>query len=564
MSKSDVDQYILDVLSGDQVACKSVRQAVERQVRDLTSSENKDFPYYYDEKTAAAICDYFPAALRHSIGRHAGMRFELEPWQKFCISSIFGWKRRDNHCRRFRRVYWSMGRKNGKSSIAAGIAMLMASIDINPYTNDAEARAQVILAATKKEQAEKVVMAECIRMREQSPLIKEGSIYQNKIIRFGHNGGNISCVGSDRPFDGLSPVLCVLDETHSWRKVHQPFFSTMQTGSGSRAQPIILTVTTAGDDRSAIWLEQVGYAKQVLEQSVDDDSLFVACYEMDEKDDPLDPDLWIKANPNLGVSVSAEFLEQQAKQAASSVTAMNRFKRYHANVLVSSSEHIFDIEQFSKCSGELSDWREADAVSFGVDLGGRDDLCAVAAIARFSTSQNEADGTPVYRYESKTQAYISTNTRRDLRDKPFCDFIDDGRIVITPSPIADLQADLMKDYWELAGVDVAIDPYQAQQFGEQCSQQGLTIASMAQTTAHFHSPISIFRQACADGNFRHDDDVLLKWCLSNAVAVRDRSDRYMLDKASSSQKIDPLVAMLMALARATVAPVRGKGDWYVT
>ena len=134
---------------------------------------------------------------------------------------------------------------------------------------------------------------------------------------------------------------------------------------------------------------------------------------------------------------------------------MNRFKRYHANVLVSSTEHIFDMEHFAKCSGELSDWREADAVSFGVDLGGRDDLCAYAAVARFETDKSETDGTPIYRYESKTQAYISVNTKRDLREKPFCDFIDDGRIRITPSPIADLQADLMKDYWDLNGTDLA-------------------------------------------------------------------------------------------------------------
>ena len=394
---SEADAYIKDVLDGKVTVCRSVRLAVEREVRDRANSKNKDFPYYYDEEIANAICSYFPVALNHSIGKHAGSPFYLEPWQQWCISSVFGWKRKDNHCRRFRRVYWSMGRKNGKSSIAAGIAMLMASIDINPYTNDAEARAQVILAATKREQSEKVIMAECCRMREQSPLIKEGSVYQNKIIRFNHNGGNISCVGSDRPFDGLNPVLCVLDETHAWRKIHQPFYSTMQTGSGSRAQPIILTVTTAGDDRSHIWLEEVNYAKQVLEQAVDDDSLFVACYELDDKDDPLDPNVWIKANPNLGVSVSEEFLEQQAKQAATSVTAMNRFKRYHCNVLVSSTEHIFDLEHFSKCSGKLADWSQADAVSFGVDLGGRDDLCAYSSVARFETNESEDDGTPIYR-----------------------------------------------------------------------------------------------------------------------------------------------------------------------
>jgi phage terminase large subunit-like protein len=147
---------------------------------------------------------------------------------------------------------------------------------------------------------------------------------------------------------------------------------------------------------------------------------------------------------------------------------------------------------------------------------------------------------------------------------PFVDWVASGLIKVTDSPITDLQADFVNDYWDNYCIDCAIDPYQAQQFGEQVSQQGVVIATMAQTTAHFNEPIADFRQAMSDGRFTHDGNPLLRWCLTNAVAVRDRQDRWMLDKSNSSSKIDPLVAMLMAYRRAMVAPGRGDGNVFIT
>jgi phage terminase large subunit-like protein len=136
-------------------------------------------------------------------------------------------------------------------------------------------------------------------------------------------------------------------------------------------------------------------------------------------------------------------------------------------------------------------------------------------------------------------------------------------IKVTNSPITDLQADFVDNYWGYYASDAAIDPYQAQQFGEQVEQEGVVIAAMPQTTRHFNEPISEFRQALADGRFTHDGSPLLRWCLSNAVAVRDRSDRWMMDKASSSQKIDPLIALLMAFSRAMHAKGRSNGDVFI-
>jgi phage terminase large subunit-like protein len=558
------ERYIQRVQNHDIIAGKYIKLAVDRHVRDLTCQSTEDFPYYFDEKIAEGICKFFPAALRHSIGEHAGQRFTVEDWQAFFLASLFGWQRDDGRGRRFRQAFFTVARKNGKSTLAAGIAMYMAAIDFNPVSNEPESRSQIILAATKKEQAEKVIFAECLRMRHQSKLLKTSSTVANKVITFNHNGGNIQCVGSDRPYDGLNPQMVSLDETHAFSNPHRKFYNTMVTGSGSRVQPLLMTTTTAGDDQSHIWLEQIGFCKNILERTVNEETMLPIIYELDEDDDPLDEDNWIKANPNLGVSITKDFLRAQSKPCKTSTTALNRFKRYHANVLVSSTERIFSLEDFDSCRGTLSDWKQADCVAAGIDLGGRDDLAAYALVARFRTGEYKDDDTPIYRYEAKTVSYIARNTRRDLTAMPFVDWVANGLIKVTDSPITDLQADFVNDYWDNYCIDCAIDPYQAQQFGEQVSQQGVVIATMAQTTAHFNEPIADFRQAMSDGRFTHDGNPLLRWCLTNAVAVRDRQDRWMLDKSNSSSKIDPLVAMLMAYRRAMVAPGRGDGNVFIT
>ncbi len=559
------ESYAQKVINGDIVTGKYVRLAVERYYRDLDKQSTPDFPYYFDEKKAAAVLAFFPAALRHSIGEHAGEPFHLEEWQAFAVANIFGWQRDDGRGRRFRRVYWSMGRKQGKSTIAAGLAMFVAACDINPITKEPEGQSQIIMAATKREQSEKVILAECFRMRQQSPVLKEGSTVANKVMTFHHNGGNMQAVGSDRPYDGLNPQLVIMDETHAWTKQHRKFYNTMVTGSGSRVQPLTLTVTTAGDDQSHLWIEEVGFAKQVLDQTIDEEALFAVCYEIDEDDDPFDENCWIKSCPNMGVSISMDFLRGQIKPAMTSPQALNRFKRYHANVLVSSTERIFNLEDFDNCKGELSDWsRDADCVGAGIDLGGRDDLAAAAFVARFDTNDKDVEGRPIYRYEGRVRSYIARNTPRDLNAIPFCDFIEQGLIKVTDSPITDLQRDFVDDYWTYYSSDCAIDPYQAQQFGEQVEQEGVVISAMPQTTRHFNEPIAELRQALADGRFTHDGSPLLRWCLSNAVAVRDRSDRWQYDKASSSQKIDPLVALTMAFSRAMLGRGRSKGDLFIS
>lgn len=559
-----IQGYIDDVMNDDIVVCDLVRKAVQRHVRDMDREGDKDFPYYFDSQHAEVAVDFIESLLCHSIGEHAGLPLILEPWQAFGVSCLFGWKRADDSTRRFRKAYWSMGRKNGKSTLGAALAVLLASFDVNPGTGKPEAVANVILCATKREQVEKVMYAEIERMRMQSKHIKKMSTAINKQITFAHNQGSIRCVGSDKPYDGLNPLAILQDELHAWREHHRGFYDTMQTGSGARQQPIIITLTTAGDDQSHIWLSEYKYAKGILNQDFNDEQLFAFCFELDEKDDVLDPENWVKSNPNLGVSVKPTYLERMAKEAKQDALALNRFKRYHANQLVSSTTRAFDLELWDKCEGVLSDWRDAAAVGAGVDLGGRNDLASWSLCSKFPTGEYTGDHTPVWRYEIRTQSYIATNTRRDLTKQPFAQWVHDDLIRRCEYPVSQMERDLL-DACDRYRVDqLAYDPAGAQQFAENLSQQGIRAARMGQNCGMFNGPICEFRAAMAEGRLLHDGNPLLRWCMGNAVLQQNTQQQVMLNKRDSNEKIDPVVSSVMAMWVCMVTEPRIDGPLFIS
>ena len=562
-----VKQYVTDIVSGEITACKSIVGACQRHLDDLDRVGDPDFPYYFDEEHADRVCKFFPVMVRHSIGKHAGKPFELQPWQAFAMASIFGWKRTQDvigddgevelprGARRFTKAYLSVARKNGKSTWAAAICHLVAAFDKNPLTNAPENIAQVVIAASKKEQAEKVTMAECVRMRSQSPVMRAKSKYLNRQITYEHNQGSICAIGSDRPFDGLNPSMVVVDELHAFRGEGKQveFLDTMKTGSGARVQPLFLITTTAGSTSSLLWLQEYGYATKVARNEISDDTYFSLSYELDEEDDALEPGNWIKANPCLGTTVTSKFLEDQARPAAESEDALRTFTRYHGNRVVSSTSGAFDMDQWKAAAGDIDEakWRtDADCIGCGVDLGGRNDLAAWGMVARFTTGDHDDEGNPVYRYEGFARAYISSGAPRDLGTEPFPAFIESGHLRVCKNPIAELERDLLAMAASVGAEEVAFDPYQAQRTSEYFADNGMTPVSMPQTTMHFNAPIEEIRACLAENRVTHDGGLLLQWCVGNAVVDEDRQQRLMLCKRESSEKIDPAVAFTMAFSRA--------------
>ena len=562
-AEQKVNGYIEGVESGRIVACKLVRAAIARHLKDLDRAGADEFPYYFDDNAAGAYVDYFPVMLCHSIGDSAGKPFELEPWQAFGIWSLFGWKRIADKSRRFRRFFWSMARKNGKSTLGAGLALAMASIDRNPVTGGPESVAEVILCATKREQVEKVMYAEIERMRNSSPRIREASTRINKQITFGHNQGSIRCVGSDKPYDGLNPHAVIMDEKHAWQEYHRKFYDTMVTGSGNRVQPMIGDFTTAGDDSSQLWIEDYEYARNVALGEIADETYFSYVFELDENDDPLDELNWIKANPNLGISLKLEYLKEQATKAASSPAALNRFTRYHGNRKVSSSSRFINPDDYDRNESTLSDWRQADCITGGIDLGGRDDLASFAFCARFPFDQDE-EGRDIWRYEIRSVNFIVDETTRDLTRKPWADWVYDGTLKTCRYVVASLRDELLSQCEAIGCRAVAYDPFNAAQLGDELTENGLEVLKMPQNCYHFHEPLVEMQAAIRENRVAFDEsDGILRWCFLNMMVVENRQGRMMPDKKTSSEKIDAAVASLMALRLAMLAPSKPTGSLFI-
>lgn len=560
-------EYQDAIVDGTIPACDELVNQCKKNRSQLEQSESdSEYPFYYCEKTVNAVCKWFPAALCHSIGGHVGEPFSLTPWQVWTVSQMFGWKKRADHSRRFNKTYITLARKQGKSTFASALALFMAGFDINPETNTPESVAQILLAAVKMDQAKKVIYAESVRMRQSSPAIKQMSIVKNNQITFNHNSGAIFCVASDKPLDGMNPSGIFLDEIHAFSNTdnQRQFVDTMKTGSGARVQPMLVFTTTAGSDKSHLWISEHGYACDVANGILVDDSYLPIIYQIDcDKHDPLDEDKWIMSNPNLGVTVDIEYLREQALPATRDTASLRRFQRYHANFVTQSTNSAFNMEQWDECAGELSDWSKADAVCMGLDLGGRDDLAAYAACARFPIAgQEDEDGNQIYRYEFRTWQCISASTERNLDEHPFDSFIENGYLTVVNHPVSWCEAGIENQGYELGAQEVAADPYNASRTIEHLEGVGMTVVTFTQGYSHFNEPILDLMEAIRDGRVTHDGNPLLRWCVGNAMTVVDRHDRVMFDKGSSDDKIDPVIAMTQSFARCSKA-VSYSGGWDV-
>ena len=558
-----VDKYVKDVLSGRIVSCVSHRAAVQRYVDDLERQNSPEFPYYFSLDVASAHCDFFPEVLKHSIGKSSGMPFDLEPWQLFGIWNIFGWKRCEDRTRRFRRVFWTMARKNGKSTLGSGIALDGGMADVNPFTGRPEDVAEIVLCATKKEQAQKVMYAEIERMRSQSEHVKALSTPINKQITFSHNKGYIHCIGSDKPFDGLNPHMVLMDEKHAWREHHRKFYDTMMTGSGNRSQPLIIDFTTAGDDTSQLWQEDYDYATGVVRGEFVDESYFSYIFELDENDDALDESMWPKANPNIGVSIGLESLREAAAKAKTSPVELNRFTRYHCNRKVSAYERFILPADWDDIADSLSSWRHADAITAGIDLGGRDDLASFGVIARFPVDEDE-EGKTIWRYEGFTKSFIVDETKRDLKKQPWAGWIATGELTVVRYVVASLRDEFLRVAEEIGIRAVAYDPYNAAQLGDELSQAGLDVIKMPQNCFQFHEPMQELTAAIRENRFTPDKtDNILRWCALNMMTTSNAQGKMMPDKRNSSEKIDAAVALLMGIRLAMLAPSRPTGSLFI-
>lgn len=554
MSNELFDSYVRGVIDGEIVVGRWVRLAVERHVSDVEKQGTNEFPYTFDPHKASQAIDAFPAMFRHTVGAYADKPFELTPWQAYIVGSLWGW-RDDRGLRRFNRCYVTLGRKNGKSTLAAGIAILMAAFD-------GEQQAQVYCGATKLDQA-KIIFQECHRMIGASPFLREQ--FDRRVVRIIHDKTNsyIQALGSDKSWDGLNPSCVILDELHAFKELHRNFLDTITTGSASRLQPLRFTITTAGATNSHIWIEEETLAKQLLEGKYEEERYLAYIAQLDDDDDLFEESNWYKSMPNLGISVSPEYIREQATEGKTSKIAENKFKRYFANQMVSPNEAAIDLTKWDSCEGELCDWNGADVVTCGIDAGGRNDLGAIAYCARFPDGEDE-DGERQYRYEVITKAYMDSDTSRNLKEMPFLQFIDSGELEVVPYVHNSFYEEIKSELPKMNGRQVGFDPWSTQQLAEQLDQEGFQCIMVQQSRHKLHEPTTLLIDLVEKRKIKHNGNRILRWCVGNMVLSIDNANRIMPDKKNSAEKIDCAAATIIALKLASLAPERPRGPMFIS
>lgn len=332
-------QYQRDVLTGRITTGRLTRLAVERHANDLDQAAARGF--FFDEDQAARALQFF-SYLKHSKGEWAGQTVELEPWQAWIIATVFGWVHEDTGKRRFRTVYEEIARKNGKTTKLAGIGL-------KGLTKDDEGGPEIYAAATKRDQA-RILFEEASRMVKQSkPLRTRLDVQQHKIYS-PRSFGKIEPLSADaNSMDGLNPHMALVDELHAHKTPE--VWDVLKSALGARSQPLIWAITTAGFNKNGVCYEVRDYAIKVLTGVIDDDAFFAVIYTIDDGDDWQDESNWVKSNPNLGVSVSLDYLREQARQAAIMPTAKVNFLTKHLNVWVTGESLWCNVERWLACAG---------------------------------------------------------------------------------------------------------------------------------------------------------------------------------------------------------------------
>jgi len=529
-------QYSRDVLNGKIVTGKLARLAVERHERDLKIAVNRGLVFCEDSaRRALKIFDF----LKHSKGELAGQVIELSPHQAWVIACVFGWIYEETGKRRFKTVYEEVARKDGKTTKLAGIGAF-------GLTKDNEGGPEVYAAATKREQS-KILFDEVCRMIKQSPpLRKRLDVQQHRIIN-PSNFGKFEPLSADgNTMDGLNPHFALVDELHAHKTPE--VWNVLNSALGARLQALIWAITTAGFNKNGICYEIREYAVKVLTGVIDDDSFFSIIFTIDEGDDWQDESCWIKANPNLGVSISLDYLREQARQAAVMPTAKTNFLTKHLNVWVTGDSLWCNIEKWKECGDDytIEDLKDAVEVYLAVDLSSTSDISSIGGVAIMPDGEWRTFGKHYLPEEAVNNSMRKTAV-------PFRQWHEDGWLTLTPGNVIDygfIEADLDYFMQELSVKEIAFDRWNSSQLVNNMMEKGAPMIAFGQGYASMNAPMKEVERRYLCKEIKHRNDPVLTWGMSNLVADQDPAGNIKPAKNKSSEKIDPAVALTMAVGRA--------------
>ena len=593
--------YAKDVIEGRLVAGKLLRLAAVRFVSDLKTGPLRGVTF--DKKAAQHVVDFF-GILRHSKGEWGkghGLPFILEPWQVFILANLFGFKK--NGKRRFNEAHIEIARKNGKTTFMSGIGLYM-------LVSDDEPGAEVYSIATTRDQA-KIVFDEAARMRAKSPyLARTVDTFRNNLNVLGTGSKFEPQSAEAGTKDGLNVHCFIADELHAHPV--RLLYDQYKEATAAREQPLAIAITTAGYNALGICMAQRKIVENILAGLTNVDEFdhffgFIACIDEADKegkggDNWEDEACWAKANPNLGVSVKLDYLRQAAAKAKLDPTARNSFLCKHLNVWTSQQILWMPPEKWARCNvaGPLPSPKILRAEAFkrlagrrcigGLDLSSKVDLCsfvllfppvkdATEMVPRKQT-QNEIwnrvpqvfDEVVTVKGDPKWAVlpwfWVPENCieERVKKDRVRYDvWRDEGYLNTCPGDVIDheyIYKQILSFRTLFRFEDIAFDSWNAQWIAKKMESDGFKAEEAHMGYHTLSEPMKELMGLVLQQKLEHFGDPILAWNAVNVQATTDPMGNIKPDKSKSKEKIDGIVALIMAISRIVSNPkITTGGGW---
>lgn len=496
----------------------------------------------FDDVAAQKVCDFFPEYLSHIEGPLAGKPFVLEPWQQALLGCAFGWKQ-PNGLRRYREVFQYIPRKNGKTTQIGGLLNYVALCDNEPG-------AQIYSAAADREQASLVYRQAKGMLLNHPELAGQCKIYSSyKSIEYPDNIIYKSLSAEADSKHGFNTHFVVIDELHA--QANRNLVDVLLTGTGARLQPLVWYITTADFDRESICNEKHDYAAKVRDGIIQDKAFLPVIYEAKREDDWESPAVWRKANPNMGISISEDYLKRECERAKNSPTYLNTFKRLHLNIQTSSDVAWIPIEHWDACGDAFNDeFLEGRKCFAGLDLSTTTD---VSSLVMAFPPVKEGDPTYVLPY-----FWIPGDSaeKREKRDRvPYQTWERQGYLTRTEGNVVDyriIRRDIIRLSERFRIEEIAADRWNATQLLTDLMDDGFNVIQYGQGFRDMSAPTKDLEARVMSRNLKHNRHPVLRWMASNVMLKTDPAGNVKPDKAKSTERIDGIVALVMALGRMNV------------
>ena len=533
-------RYMTAVVSGAVPACKWTKLAIERQRQDLQRPLSADWPYVFDPELAERPCRFIEL-LPHIKGKWAreGRLIELEDWQCFILTTVFGWVHHETRLRRFREGYVEVPRKNAKSTLSSGLALYMLSAD-------GEQGAEVYSAATTRDQA-RIVFDDSKAMADRVPDLRTYLgvvVLQHSITVAATSSKYTPLAAEGSTLDGLNVHFAVIDELHAHKT--RAVYDVIDTARGAREQSLLWNITTAGTDRSGICYERRTHATKVLDGVITDPALFGIIYTIDDADDPFQPSSWAKANPNWGKSVLEDDMVAAARKAEAMPSSLANFLTKRLNVWVNGESAWMDMRAWERCAQpglSLDDVPEGTPVWMGLDLAQKRDFAALVAVF-------QQDG----KWHVCTRLYLNELAVQESGNAHLSGWARQGYVQVTDGDITDFEvvAEDMRAICRKCDVqEIAFDPALSMYFATKLIEEGLPLVEITQRALFFTPPLIQVENLVHERKLVHDANPVMNWMVSNLVVkVSKFNELRAPTKERPENKIDGPIAMLMALGRA--------------